>query len=506
MNQFDQSYLTVLRDILDNGVEKGDRTGTGTTSRFGTQARFSLKDNRIPLISTRKVFHRSFIHETLWFLSGSTDIQYLKENNVSIWDNWVKKGTERYRELDFEECLEKCRAIAVRLGDSLVEGLTSVDFRTDRNDTLGIKPFQWELRTEKDDVVEGGVKAVYFFNEAEVIKDIYRSLRIMELEAQITAHQIDDGWTEVTFIRTSTSDPNDAFWALEAQAGTSIREVIYTDYGQLQALHHELTGEWIDIEPRVLVGGSIGDGAYGSQWRHWDDTRIVDSATPEMDDYKKRGFTVVGNIGPRTVITREIDQIADIVKQLKTNPDSRRILLVAYNPAKVEDAVLPACHSFVQFWTRKLSPYERACTLDEERHGAYVAQMKERQNDTEETAHRVLDELGAPQRALSCHLYMRSSDFPVGAVFNIPQYGLLTHMLAHVTNMVAEEFIYTGGDTHVYRSQLEKVDELLLRKGHPEEARVRFKRKVSDIDEFTFEDIEVYNYTHDAVIRLPVEV
>lgn len=341
MNSFDRAYLDVLEEIEHKGFTKDDRTGTGTISRFGTQARFNLKDNRIPLLSLRKVFHRSFIHETLWFLSGSTDIEYLKKNNVSIWDSWVKPGTERYRELSKEE---------------------------------------------------------------------------------------------------------------------------------------------ID-EPRVLIGGSIGDGAYGSQWRAWDDTRIVQ--TNSVDEYVKRGFEYMGRLGEtdKSIVRRVIDQIANVVQLLKTNPDSRRILLVAFNPSRVDDCVLPACHSFVQWWTRELTESERS-----------------------ELASKNPDNPNIPTRALSCHLYMRSNDVGVGAVFNIPQYGLLTHMLAQVTGMVAEEFIWTNGDSHIYLNHKDGLKELFNREGYSEEARVKLNPEITGIDDFRFEDIEIVNYKCGDTIKFPVAI
>src|SRR5690606_7493970 len=129
---------------------------------------------------------------------------------------------------------------------------------------------------------------------------------------------------------------------------------------------------------------------------------------------------------------------------------SRRIMVIAYNPAKVDECSLPPCHSIFQFWTRELSI--------EERLELYVAKHGDPGSDV---TGQWLTEQGIPTRALSCMLYMRSSDYPVGAVFNIPQYALLTHMLAHVTGMVAEELVFTGADTHVYDNQEEGVLELL---------------------------------------------
>lgn len=400
MNSFDTAYLDILGDIMDNGVRKGDRTGTGTLSRFGTQARFNLKDNRLPLLSLRKVFHRSFIHETLWFLSGSTDIQYLKENNVSIWDSWVKPGTERYRELTMKE---RCELLSLK-----------------------------------------GEEAINQF----------------------------------------------ADHVLEVRGSDNMKPLTE----DIENQHHAFM-DTLEIPRTVLSGGSIGTGAYGSQWRAWEDTRIVQKN--EVPQYLEKGYRFIGDLtyGGCSVVQRKIDQIANVVKHLKENPDSRRILLVAYNPAKVDDCQLPPCHSLVQWWSREL-------TL-EERIELYVAKHGD---PGSEINHQWLTGQGIAERALSCMLYMRSSDYPVGAVFNIPQYALLTHMLAHVTGMVAEELVFTGADTHAYSDQIDGVLELLQREGYEAEARVHLNPAITDIDDFVFEDIEVTSYEHDGVIRFPVAV
>lgn len=437
MNSFDTAYLDILGDVMDNGVRKEDRTGTGTISRFGTQARFNLRDNRLPLLSIRKVFHRSFIHETLWFLSGSTDIQYLKENNVSIWDSWVKPETARYQDLTLDEMLEKLRPVLLEYyqrteGDLHSQPITSVDFQY---------PEQWQdevtIHYVDDPTVDEGIKVVLVFSCASVIRKLYL--------------------------------------------------------------------EYLGEEPRKLIGGSIGKGAYGSQWRAWEDTRVVQ--TNEVPQYQDKGYRRLGDLthGGCSVVYREIDQIANVVKQLKENPDSRRIMVIAFNPAKVEECELPPCHSIFQFWTRELSMEERIVLVSNDSLRDEIQTELAQVESTGSVSDR-LDSENIPKRALSCMLYMRSSDYPVGAVFNIPQYALLTHMLAQVTGMVAEELIFTGADTHIYQNQYDGVLDLLQREGHDTEARVVLNPEVMDIDQFVFDDIEVISYEHDGVIRFPVAV
>ncbi|MBB6610269.1 thymidylate synthase [Pontibacter sp. Tf4] len=263
-----KQYLDLMQHILDNGVKKEDRTGTGTLSVFGYQMRFSLADG-FPLVTTKKVHLKSIIHELLWFLKGDTNIAYLKENGVSIWDEWA-----------------------------------------DENGNLGP--------------------------------------------------------------------------------------------------------------------------VYGSQWRSW--------PTPDG---------------------RHIDQITQVVNQLKNNPDSRRIIVSAWNVAEIENMKLPPCHAFYQF---------------------YVAEGK-----------------------LSCQLYQRSADVFLGVPFNIASYALLVLMMAQVTGLEPGEFIWTGGDTHLYTNHLEQA-QLQLTREPRELPTMVINPDVKDIFDFKFEDFELVNYNPHPAIKAPVAV
>ena len=263
-----QQYLSMMRYVRDNGARKDDRTGTGTRSVFGYQMRFDLSHG-FPVITTKKLHLRSIIHELLWFLSGDSNIRYLKENGVSIWDDWAD------------------------------------------------------------------------------------------------------------------------------------------DKGEL---------------------GPV----YGVQWRNW----------PAPD-----GGT--------------IDQISQVVEALRENPDSRRILVCAWNVAELPNMALPPCHCLFQF---------------------YVADGK-----------------------LSCQLYQRSADIFLGVPFNIASYALLTHMLAQQSELSVGEFIWTGGDCHLYLNHLDQVDEQLQREplALP---RLAINRRPESIFDYRFEDFEILNYESHPHIRAAVAV
>ncbi len=263
-----QAYHDLLRHILQQGTRKTDRTGTGTIAVFGYQMRFDLAEG-FPLLSTKKVHTKSIIHELLWFLQGDTNIRYLKENGVSIWDEWAD------------------------------------------------------------------------------------------------------------------------------------------------------------------VSGNLGP-VYGKQWRSW--------AAPDG---------------------RTIDQIREVVNTLKTNPDSRRIIVSAWNPADLPEMALAPCHCLFQF---------------------YVADGK-----------------------LSCQLYQRSADVFLGVPFNIASYALLTMMMAQVCDLQPGDFIWTGGDTHLYINHLEQVDLQLSRSFRPLPT-MKINPAVRDIFGFKYEDFELVGYDPWPGIKAPVAV
>jgi thymidylate synthase len=263
-----RQYLDFLRHIRQSGARKQDRTGTGTLSVFGYQMRFDLAAG-FPLVTTKKLHLRSIIHELLWFLRGDTNIGYLRDNSVTIWD------------------------------------------------------------------------------------------------------------------------------------------------------------EWADEE------GNLGP-VYGKQWRSW----------PTAD-----GET--------------IDQLSSVMAQLKANPDSRRLLVSAWNVGELDQMALLPCHVLFQF---------------------YVAEHK-----------------------LSCQMYQRSADALLGVPFNIASYALLTHMAAQQCDLDVGEFIWTGGDCHLYLNHLEQADLQLTREPYPL-PRLRLRRRAASLFDYVFEDFEIENYQHHAAIKAPIAV
>lgn len=263
-----QTYLQLVKHILDHGIKKDDRTGTGVLSVFGYQMRFDLRQG-FPMVTTKKLHMKSIVHELLWFLKGDTNIAYLNQNGVSIWDEWAdKKG---------------------------------------------------------------------------------------------------------------------------------------------------------DLGP-----------VYGAQWRNW--------PTPDG---------------------QSIDQLAEVIQQIKTNPNSRRLIVSAWNVGALEDMALAPCHAFFQF---------------------YVADGH-----------------------LSCQLYQRSADVFLGVPFNIASYALLVHLVAEQCDLKVGEFIWTGGDCHLYENHLEQAKLQLERTPHPLPT-LHIHRKATSLFDYQYDDFEFKNYQSHPAIKAPIAV
>ena len=307
MNKLDEQYTDLLQDILDNGVKKEDRTGTGTLSVFGRQIRHKMSDG-FPLITTKKMPFKTITTELLWFLRGDTNIKYLIDNNCHIWDGDAYKSyCKRYWELDERDKIE--------YGSSYYNHETN----------------EYEFETySKEEFVD--------------------------------------------YIKT-----NDAF-----------------------------AKKWGEL-------GSI----YGAQWRAWGGYDKIPSG------YNHGSITHFKEVP-------KCDQILNLITDLKTNPDSRRLMVTAWNPAELDSMVLPPCHYGFQVYTRPTTREEKIVNP-----GKY--------------------------RAISLMWNQRSVDTFLGLPFNIASYGLLLEIIAKAVNMVPDELIGNLGDTHLYLNHIEQAKEQIGR-------------------------------------------
>jgi thymidylate synthase len=377
MNNLDKSYQSLLQDIIDNGVEKKDRTGTGTISVFGRQIRHKMSDG-FPLLTTKKMAFKTMVTELLWFLRGDTNIKFLVENGCHIWD-----------------------------GDAYKNYINKLIFN--------------EKDCHVDDLINQPNKTFVPYSQEEFINKI------------------------------KTDD--------------------------------EFAKKWGELGP-----------VYGKQWRDWGSKRVSKRFYDKKIPYSK--FVQEGGI----------DQIANLINDLKTNPDSRRLMVNAWNVGELDQMVLPPCHFSWQVYTRELSLEERelyAITkypkLNEEPLGALV--------DRQSFSHDFGDSLNIPTRAISLMFNMRSCDTFLGLPFNIASYGLLLEIIAKEVNMVPDELIGNLGDVHLYSNHIEQAKEQIGREPYPL-PKLLFKDHLKSfdtiIDILRVQDFILDNYQSHPSIKAPL--
>ena len=425
MNNVDKQYLDILKDIIDNGVWKNTRSGR-VKSVFGRTMRFNLNEG-LPLLTTKKVFTKGIIYELLWFLKGDTNIKYLVDNNVHIWDDdafrWFK--TLDFKYLEREE------------------------------------PYY----DEEDNKTHIGVHGCYKLDYC-----------IFDLE-----DDIENSYTIVL----NNDIQNEISVTIEDLKNIAKEQFI--DYVKKNAWIHRYDihqGRKVS-DKKIYQFGDLGE-IYGKQWRN---------------------YGISGK-----------DQIANIINTLKTNPDDRRMVLNAWNPDVLDNIALPACHMFATFWTRELTYQERFNILLEKNNNDEIIVANKigelcgddnanfDNNSLKDKFNKLLEKENIPTRELSCSFTMRSNDFCCGNPYNICQYAFLTYMFCEICNMKPGELIYIGNDVHIYENHIEQAEEQISRKGSDIIPKLSFKRKINDINDFTYEDFVISDYHPDAPIKYPLNV
>jgi thymidylate synthase len=348
MNNLDKQYQDLLKSILDYGVEKKDRTGTGTKSIFGYTIRHKMSDG-FPLLTTKKMAWKTMVTELLWFLRGDTNIKYLVDNDCHIWDgDAFKYYTKKVNEIiDGYKC----------------------------GDIMGMQDHIEKLFSDSD------------------------KLTPLTMDEFINKIKTDD----------------------------------------------EFAKQWGELGP-----------IYGKQWRSWN--------TKQFESLNDGNFGHKYNDAP-------IDQIANLINDLKTNPDSRRLMVSAWNVGELDQMVLPPCHYGFQVYTRELSLEERVNTFNSKMKNEGIRTQIATVGVDESYWRKSLEETkhDIPTRAISLMWNQRSCDVPLGIPMNIASYGLLLMMIADEVNMIPEELIGNLGDCHIYLNQMDGVKEQIGREFSYEE-------------------------------------
>jgi len=433
MDNLDKTYTDLLQDILDNGVSKSDRTGTGTISIFGRQIRHKMSDG-FPLLTTKKMPFKTITTELLWFLRGDTNIKYLVDNGCHIWDGDAYKNWCRQFEVD---------------------------------------PNNFDV----EELVKGHGDQCWGYPILDHVKPTSKEYKRGQINAYL------EGKAEKPFFYLSQEE---------------FINKIKTD--------DEFAKKWGELGP-----------IYGKQWRSW-----KGKVSKYRDSIDKKGIEFGYN---------KIDQISNLINDLKTNPDSRRLMVTAWNPCELDQMVLPPCHYGFQVYTRELSYKERRKLFEEKtnRDSTYILSVRE-----------TLDKFQIPTRAISLMWNQRSVDTFLGLPFNIASYGLLLEIIAKAVNMVPDELIGNLGDVHLYSNHVEQAKEQIGREFTEEEIQEHLiqsgmdammdkprmeyisklpkrtrepyplptvklsDRDVNDISEYTLHDITLEGYQSHPTIKAPL--
>jgi thymidylate synthase len=420
MNTLDKQYQDLLQDILDNGTPKSDRTGTGTTSVFGRQIRHNMKDG-FPLLTTKKMPFKTIVTELLWFLRGDTNIKFLVDNNCHIWDGDAYKNYLKEQEKAYKIEYDKLSS----------NGLFEIDLDWQN---FSQEEFINKIKTDDEFAKKWGeLGKIYGFQ--------WRNWGGWKDTKQTGfLHKTDNGWT----VKWSDlhSFANGTEWLTTPIQDSD--QSLYSDEDEGKKVYYK----------NITLG--------------YDEKSFCPIQVAKVIDDKFDKY--VGGI----------DQIANLINDLKTNPDSRRLMVNAWNVGELDQMVLPPCHYGFQVYTRELSRKERSEYYYKHGNSEGIVEGSLDRPIWEENnvAHKWYDDRNVPKRAISLMWNQRSVDTFLGLPFNIASYGLLLEIIAKEVNMVPDQLIGNLGDVHLYSNHIEQAKEQIGREYTLSE-RVRLSEEIN---------------------------
>ena len=447
MNNIDKQYQALLQDILDNGVEKKDRTGTGTISVFGRQIRHKMSEG-FPLLTTKKMPWKSIVTELLWFLQGNTNIKWLVDNGCNIWN-----GDAYKKYSDSQPAFADGFSYRIPIAhskESFIEAIKTDDEFAKKWGNLGpIYGKQWrKWNSISDDDFDMRMSTYEVDQIANLIKDLKTnpdSRRLM-----VNGCNIWNGDAYKNYLKKYEQDKT--LGIVYYTEPLSYRPYWQEEFINKIKTDDEFAKKWGELGP-----------IYGNQWRKWNG--VIKKSISGTKLFST-GFT-------------QIDQIQNLINDLKTNPDSRRLMVNAWNVGELDQMVLPPCHYGFQVYTRELSMEERW----------KMANLTPNMSEFD-YCNKLCDENNVPKRAISLMWNQRSVDTFLGLPFNIASYGLLLEIIAKEVNMVPEELIGNLGDVHLYSNHVKQAIEQIGRKLTFDERTEMLKDKMG-IDKYEKELLEL---------------